>query len=38
MNADYDLAVRDHMVDLLHLGSERAADRYAAEKLTTCLL
>ena len=25
MNADYDLAVRDHMVDLLHLGSERAA-------------
>jgi ribosomal protein S18 acetylase RimI-like enzyme len=25
MNADYDLAVRDHMVDLLHLGSELAA-------------
>jgi len=22
MNADYDLAIRDHMVDLLHLGSE----------------
>lgn len=25
MNADYDLAVRDHMVDLLHIGSELAA-------------
>ncbi|HET8635914.1 MAG TPA: GNAT family N-acetyltransferase [Acidobacteriaceae bacterium] len=25
MNADYGLAVRDHMVDLLHLGSELAA-------------
>ena len=25
MNADYDMAVRDHMVDLLHLGSELAA-------------
>ncbi|MBV9249899.1 MAG: GNAT family N-acetyltransferase [Acetobacteraceae bacterium] len=25
MNADYDLAIRDHMVDLLHLGSELTA-------------
>lgn len=25
MNADYDLAVRDHRVDLLHIGSELAA-------------
>jgi ribosomal protein S18 acetylase RimI-like enzyme len=25
MKADYDLAVRDHMVDLLHVGSELAA-------------
>ena len=31
MTADYDLAVRDHMVDLLHLDSELVgADRDAA--------
>jgi hypothetical protein len=38
MNADYDLAVRDHMVDLLHLGSELAALIECGPKLTTCLL